>query len=744
MAVALASRLSIRTRIFGGFSLLILLLIAIAGAGLNAIDKGTASFLAFDRASDRMMDLAGIERNIMALSRAAAWAVETGDEAAHHEARGLIASIAQPLDRILAEKSEDAQKAILQDVVEQLRRYGDNLNQAISLRRQRNRLYTERLVPAAEKIYFEIHEMLENAAFGGSRQLALITGANDAVVQLIVTVDQYLISQKPEAYAQISLRANDVKARLRNLQERLQGEERRSAESITATAEQYVATVSEMTEAVEAMRDLVQGTMAQQVEGMIRRLAEAKASEEARFDTVYDESAAVFGAMLQLILIVGGIAVLIGVVMAVLTGRSLTVPVARLTAVMAHLAGGDRDIEVYGRGRRDEFGRMAEAVQVFKDNMIAREAAEAEVARQREASEQRRAAREAQEAVAGAEIAALVNRLADGDLADRLDENGKEGFFRTVSGEINRLAGTLEAMIREMADVMAAIATGDLTRRVETTYHGLYGELRDSVNRTSAMLAQALQQIGNAAQTVREVSAEISAGSQDLSQRTESQAAALEQTAASMHQVTATVNQNAANAEEANRLAAAARDIAAQGGGIVGQAVGAMSEIEESARRISDIVGLIDEIAFQTNLLALNASVEAARAGEAGKGFAVVAQEVRALAQRSAGASKEIKELIQASNGQVKMGAVLVNQAGASLTEIVAAVKKVSDIVAEIATASAEQARSLQEVNGAVSSMDEMTQRNGALVEQTSASAQSMAQQAEALADLLAHFRLTR
>ncbi|WP_298727659.1 methyl-accepting chemotaxis protein [uncultured Ferrovibrio sp.] len=743
MAIALASRLSIRTRIFGGFSLLILLLVVIAAAGLNAIDKGTASFLAFDRASDRMMDLAGIERNIMALSRTAAWAVETGDEAAHNEARSLIASIAQPLERILTEQGGDAQTAVLQNVVEQLRHYGDNLNQAIDLRRQRNRLYVERLVPAAEKIYFEIYEMLENAAFGGSRQLALIAGTNDAIVQLIVAVDQYLISQEQEAYAQIGLRANDVKARLRNLRERLQGEEKRSAENITATAEQYVATIDEMTAAVEAMRNLVQGKMAQQAESMIRQLAEARTGEAARFDAVYDESAAVFATMLHLILIVGGIAVLIGIVMAVLTGRSLTVPVARLTAVMAHLAGGNRDIEVYGRDRRDEFGRMAEAVQVFKDNMIARDAAEAEIARQREASEQRRIAREAQEAAAGAEIAALVNRLADGDLADRLDENGKDGFFLTVSREINRLAGTLEAMIRDMANVMAAIAAGDLTRRVETTYHGLYGELRDSVNRTSAMLAQALQQIGNAAQTVRDVSAEISAGSQDLSQRTESQASALEQTAASMHEVTATVNQNAANAEEANRLAAAARDIASKGGGIVSQAVDAMKDIEDSARRISDIISLIDEIAFQTNLLALNASVEAARAGEAGKGFAVVAQEVRALAQRSAGASKEIKELIQASNGQVKTGAILVNQAGASLTEIVAAVKKVSDIVAEIAAASVEQARSLQEVNAAVISMDEMTQRNGALVEQTSASAQSMAQQAETLAELLAHFRLS-
>jgi methyl-accepting chemotaxis protein len=202
------------------------------------------------------------------------------------------------------------------------------------------------------------------------------------------------------------------------------------------------------------------------------------------------------------------------------------------------------------------------------------------------------------------------------------------------------------------------------------------------------------------------------------------------------------VKQNADNAEAANQLAMSARNTAERGGSVVQDAVAAVSRIEESARKISDIVGLIDEIAFQTNLLALNASVEAARAGEAGKGFAVVAQEVRALAQRSANASKDIKALIQASTGEVREGARLVNLAGESLSEIVTAVKKVADIVGEISSASREQAVGLEEVNTAVANMDEMTQRNGALVEQTTASAQAMARQAQELAELVGQFRV--
>jgi methyl-accepting chemotaxis protein len=209
-----------------------------------------------------------------------------------------------------------------------------------------------------------------------------------------------------------------------------------------------------------------------------------------------------------------------------------------------------------------------------------------------------------------------------------------------------------------------------------------------------------------------------------------------------MHEITTTVKQNADNAQAANQLASGARGVAEKGGAIVGEAVSAVTQIESSAQKISDIVGLIDEIAFQTNLLALNASVEAARAGEAGKGFAVVAQEVRALAQRSANASKDIKALIQTSNAQVKAGAALVNQTGQSLAEIVGAIKKVSDIVAEIAAASREQAAGLDQVNTAVGSMDEMTQRNGAMVEQTTAAAQSLSGQAAELAALVQRYTL--
>ncbi|MBP7063469.1 methyl-accepting chemotaxis protein [Ferrovibrio sp.] len=421
---------------------------------------------------------------------------------------------------------------------------------------------------------------------------------------------------------------------------------------------------------------------------------------------------------------------------------TITRPIGGITAAMRQLATGDLETRILGAERRDEIGAMAKAVGVFKDNMVARAEAEAQIEAQRSADETARAERAAREQSAITEISQLCDRIAAGDLNSRLDEAGKEGFLLSMSQQLNSLAAMLQTMTGELASITSALAEGSLDRNVTGDYAGVFGELKQSVNGMAATLRDFATRLGTATHAVRDASSEISAGSQDLAQRTESQAASIEETAASMQEITATVKQNAENAQAANQLATTARETANKGGSIVGEAVRAMAGIEDSARKISEIMALIDEIAFQTNLLALNASVEAARAGEAGKGFAVVAQEVRSLAQRSAGASKDIKSLIGQSNSQVRQGASLVQQAGASLEDIVSAVKKVADIVAEIAAASQEQATGLDQINTAVASMDETTQRNGALVEETSAAAQALSSQAEQLSRLVAFFRL--
>ena len=442
--------------------------------------------------------------------------------------------------------------------------------------------------------------------------------------------------------------------------------------------------------------------------------------------------------MLLIASIGGGIGLLLALGIIVL---GITRPLGRMIGAMQRLAKGDLNAEVPVLQQTDEIGRMGAALAVFKNNAVERQNAEAAIETQRREADRLRKEREERESRAADEVADLCRRIVAGDLSGRLNEADKEGFLLALSQELNRLSVTLGTVTGDLAQVMQAMAGGDLSREVSGEYQGVFASLKGGANGMAGKLREFAARLLDTTQTVRGASSEISTGSQDLAQRTESQAASIEETAASMHEITATVRQNADNAQAASQLATVARDTAEKGGSITEQAVVAVSEIEESARKIADIMALIDEIAFQTNLLALNASVEAARAGEAGKGFAVVAQEVRALAQRSANASKEIKALIQASNAQVKTGAGLVNQAGRSLVDIVGAVKKVADIVAEIAAASREQATGLDQVNTAVASMDEMTQRNAALVEETTAAAQSLANQANELAELARFFR---
>ena len=340
------------------------------------------------------------------------------------------------------------------------------------------------------------------------------------------------------------------------------------------------------------------------------------------------------------------------------------------------------------------------------------------------------------------EVAGLVNAAAIGDFTQRLDEMGKAGFFLNLASGLNQLMQTADKGLRDVVRVLGALAQGDLTQRITDDYQGTFGQLKDYANETADSLSRMLGQIRLAADTIYTAASEISAGNTDLSSRTEEQASSLEETASSMEELTSTVKLNADNARQANSLAVNASEVAVAGGTVVSQVVETMSSINESARKIADILGVIDGIAFQTNILALNAAVEAARAGEQGRGFAVVAGEVRNLAQRSAAAAKEIKTLISDSVDKVNNGNVLVAQAGKTMSEIVTSIKRVTDIMAEIAAASAEQSTGIEEISGAVSQMDEMTQQNAALVEEAAASAESLLEQASEMTQAVAVFKI--
>ncbi|MGD6705421.1 methyl-accepting chemotaxis protein [Xanthomonas citri pv. citri] len=340
------------------------------------------------------------------------------------------------------------------------------------------------------------------------------------------------------------------------------------------------------------------------------------------------------------------------------------------------------------------------------------------------------------------EVARIVRAAASGDMSGRVETNGKQGFFLQLAQQLNGLLDANAGSLEQISTLLSALSRGDLTVRMHGEFSGVFAQMRDDANATAEQLADIVGRIKMSSTAINSAAGEIASGNSDLSHRTEQQAANLEETAASMEELTSTVKQNAESARQANQLAIGATGVASQGGEVVSQVVTTMSGIEASSKKIADIISVIDGIAFQTNILALNAAVEAARAGEQGRGFAVVASEVRTLAQRSAGAAKEIKGLIDDSVHKVAEGSALVRKAGATMADIVASVQRVTDIMGEISAASQEQSSGIEQVNQTITQMDETTQQNAALVEEATAAARSMEEQAGHLAEAVSVFKL--
>jgi methyl-accepting chemotaxis protein len=340
------------------------------------------------------------------------------------------------------------------------------------------------------------------------------------------------------------------------------------------------------------------------------------------------------------------------------------------------------------------------------------------------------------------EIGKLVQAIKIGDLSTRISLEDKQGVTRMLSSGINELTDVIESAFHDINNAMESMAQGDLTRSITNDYEGVYAECKNNINGTMAKLSNFIIQIIDAADFIASSSQEMASGNNNLSSRAEQQAANLEQTAASMEELASTVRNNADNTQQANQVVNAASQLAQKGGEIVNSAITAMQEINGSSNQIAEIIGVIDEIAFQTNLLALNASVEAARAGEQGRGFSVVATEVRNLAQRSANAAKQSNDLIQNSMQKVRVGTAYVNEAGAALTEIVESVTTVGGIVSHIAAASAEQTAGIDQVNQAVSQLDDITQQNAALAEQAAAGSIAMSEQSSQMTQLLSFFKV--
>ena len=423
--------------------------------------------------------------------------------------------------------------------------------------------------------------------------------------------------------------------------------------------------------------------------------AETDRKAQATSDAAQAAQLATIAATLVTLLIVGAIAAFLVI--------NMRKAVQRIAGATERLSRGDNDVDVEKLERKDELGAIVTSLAVFRENQLHLEQMRAEQEQQRAAAEATRR-----------ESAALA-------------EASAEEQSRVVSS----LAGGLERL-----------AQGDLTVRLNQGFPGDYEKLRNDFNGAVAKLEKALAAIAVSTNAIRSGGGEIASATDDLSRRTEQQAATLEQTAAALDEITTTVQRSSQGANQSREAVTAAKAEAERSGDVVSRAVASMTEIERSAKEISQIIGVVDEIAFQTNLLALNAGVEAARAGDAGKGFAVVASEVRALAQRSAESAKQIKSLISTSTSQVAEGVGLVGETGQALHRIISHVDEISKLVGEIALSAKEEATGIAEVNTAVNQMDQVTQQNAAMVEETTAASRMLAGQTEELFGLVSRFQV--
>ncbi len=738
-----AGRFKVGTRIQVGFLLILALLVLVAALGIRSLSTVEGGFARYASISDNSLKLADIDGTVSDVRRNAVNYSFSGNSALIEPVRAQLKTLGETLRTVRDATQDPGRRSNIDRMIQQLDGYGANFAKLITLREQRDRLVSEELVPLGLKAREGLGQVLATATAAGDFESAAHAGQSlELLVLARLSAQRFLTDPTPKSVEEVRTRMDGFIKSAAALAARLADPvQKRSAEESVQIATRYLEGFNRLVAAVGDAQTLAFVTMVKEAEEFADLVIKTIAAQaDVRNATLTNAQTDMENTSTLLIgMAVGAFA--IGILIALVTARSIVRPVVDMTGTMTELAAGNLTVDVPALENRDEIGLMAKAVLVFKENAVEKKRMD-EAERERLEAERRAAeAQRAREQAIGEEIATLIDAVSKGNLERRIDLGGKDGFYRTMSEGINRLTDTVEAVIADLGEVLSALAQGDLNRRVSRDYQGAFERVKTDVNATSTRLTDIVGQITQAAETIAAAAAEVSLGSSDLADRTEQQASSLEETAASMEQLGATVRSNADNAQRANVMATQARSSAESGGGVADSAIEAMRRIEESSRKITDIIGVIDEIAFQTNLLALNAAVEAARAGDAGRGFAVVAQEVRQLAQRSAQASKEIKGLILDSDAQVKDGVELVSKAGQALDGIVSGVQQVATLIAEMASASAEQATALDEINSTVANMDEMTQKNAALVEETTAAAQAMSGQAGDLKSLVGFFK---
>jgi methyl-accepting chemotaxis protein len=692
----------VRTRIQIGFATVIALLIALGGVAAYTFNNVGIEMREAARLARATTAVANIATNVAGMRRSGDSFVRDGGEANLKRLTEQEIAAAEGLTHADKLIFDPARRKLLSEAGDMFGTFRQNMSKAVALRKQRDDAISVTMRPIATAVVKTMNEVVDASFKSDDYKLSALAGSANAHLLLArFNVSSYLLNNDKTLSETADAELGKFLVALVGVRDAASGELRGKIEKVMADAPKYKETFKTVARIAAETYQLAMVDNGKLALALRTKLDELKDNQSLAHEKRVEGVLSAIVSTLILIASACGIAVVIGFGFAWIISRGIANPIAAMTNAMTALAGGKLDIEIPARDNKDEIGGMAKALAVFRD------AAHDKVRMERETEQAR------------------------------------------IAAEAERVRAQEEAISQERAMVsqsigkgLASLAAKDLTYRLNDKLPDAYAKLQDDFNHAVAQLEDAMSAVMQGAQTMTSGSGEITAAADDLSKRTEQQAASLEQTAAALDEITATGKKAAEGASHARDVVSEAKVDAEKTGAVVRKTVDAMGNIEKSAQQITQIIGVIDEIAFQTNLLALNAGVEAARAGEAGRGFAVVASEVRALAQRSADAAKEIKSLISKSSAQVAEGVELVAETGKSLERILEQVNDINKVVVDIASGAQEQATGLAQVNTAINQMDQATQQNASMVEESTAASHSLSQEARQLSELVGQFQL--
>ncbi len=693
-------RPNISTRIYGGFALVSLVALGIAGTGIYQVSDLAGQQTKMSSFAASLLRNQDTSLNLEAARRAETRYRRDGDPDAWEELAKRRDEVRSDLDNAVTKTVAEERRKIYLSVKDALRVHGEDLVRFGALVKKAITIRTD-MIKQGEMMTVVVKKLVDAASAGAEK--ALVVKVERAMLLVRIENLKFQATEDPaaqDAFKAVFDAAMDAIAAFAQAASR---DNAALAGELQAAMVSYGANFAAGYDARISSNTLYEDRLSPQIIAMQASLDMAGTSLKKVYATAEADTAAMMAQSKLLSELLAAVGLALSAGLAFLIGRSIARPLTAMTRAMSGLAAGATDMAIPGVGRSDEIGTMAGAVQVFREAEIEKRRLEAASLEQARATEAERARVE----------------------SDRIEKAEQQAV-----------------VVEDLASGLARLAGGDLTCTLGRSFSPQYEGLRTDFNAAVQALHGAISAVVTATAGIRSGTGEVAQAAADLSRRTEHQAASLEETAAALDQITATVRKTAEGALQASLVVARTRTDAEQSGDVVHEAVGAMGSIEQSSRQISQIIGVIDEIAFQTNLLALNAGVEAARAGDSGRGFAVVASEVRALAQRSAAAAKEIKALISTSVGQVDMGVKLVGRAGEALGRIASQVGEIAEAVTEMAASAREQSTGLHEVNTAINQMDQVTQQNAAMGEQSTAANQALERETAELVLLTERFTL--